>query len=97
MQLNELPEWLKPVLPRTDSRLRPDQRAMENGDIDTAGDEKVRLEEKQREARKELEKAGKTYSPTWFQKDENANWVYKGGYWECRLQKKWPATMPDIF
>jgi hypothetical protein len=37
MQLNELPQWLVPLLPRTDSRFRPDQRAFENGDIELAG------------------------------------------------------------
>jgi hypothetical protein len=70
---------------------------MENGDVDLAGEEKVRLEEKQRAARKELEKANQTYSPAWFHKDEHGNWVYNGGYWEARLGKKWPANIPDIF
>lgn len=33
MQLNELEKHMEGVLPPTDSRLRPDIRAMENGDI----------------------------------------------------------------
>lgn len=37
MQLNELPDWLVPLLPRTDSRFRPDQRALENGNVELAG------------------------------------------------------------
>lgn len=35
MQLNELDKSMEGVLPPTDSRLRPDIRAMENGDIGT--------------------------------------------------------------
>lgn len=33
MQLNELDEEIEAVIPKTDCRLRPDVRAMENGDI----------------------------------------------------------------
>jgi hypothetical protein len=35
-------------LPPTDSRLRPDQRHLENGEYDDANAEKLRLEKKQR-------------------------------------------------
>lgn len=45
LQLNYLTDALKERLPPTDSRLRPDQRAMENGDMDLANREKHRLEE----------------------------------------------------
>uniref|UniRef100_A0AAY4CRS0 Oxysterol-binding protein n=1 Tax=Denticeps clupeoides TaxID=299321 RepID=A0AAY4CRS0_9TELE len=57
MQLNEMDESMEQVLPRTDCRLRPDIRAMENGDIDKASAEKKRLEEKQRGARKNRSKS----------------------------------------
>jgi len=33
MQLNYLPNWMRDKLPHTDSRFRPDQRALENGDF----------------------------------------------------------------
>ncbi|CAL8306830.1 unnamed protein product [Lota lota] len=56
MQLNEMSEEMKGVIPKTDSRLRPDIRAMESGDIDLASEEKNRLEEKQRAARKNRSK-----------------------------------------
>lgn len=46
MQLNHLPEEMKSVLPRSDSRLRPDQRALEEGTNDLAAEEKHRIEEK---------------------------------------------------
>lgn len=38
MQLNELEKSMEGVMPPTDSRLRPDIRAMENGDIGTFSD-----------------------------------------------------------
>lgn len=50
-QLNELEEGIAP----TDSRLRPDQRLMEEGKWDEANEEKLRLEEKQRSARRQRE------------------------------------------
>ncbi len=59
MALNEWTEEDKktrPLLPPTDSRFRPDIRKMEEGDIDSAGQEKDRLEEKQRATRRAMEK-----------------------------------------
>lgn len=52
MSLNEIePDMGKKLCP-TDSRLRPDIRKLEQGDIDGAAIEKTRLEEKQRDANK---------------------------------------------
>ena len=45
LQLNYLPDSLKEKLPPTDSRFRPDQRALENGNTELATKEKNRLEE----------------------------------------------------
>ena len=53
IQLNELEPGVAP----TDTRLRPDQRLMEEAKWDDANREKVRLEEKQRTARKQREQA----------------------------------------
>ena len=64
--LNESTAIEQGKLPPTDSRLRPDQRALENNDVDAAEDLKAKLEEKQRERRKELEDAGGVYKPRWF-------------------------------
>jgi Oxysterol-binding protein len=58
LQLNFMPPSLKNNLPPTDSRFRPDQRALENGDLVKAAEEKVRLEEKQRKMRKDRESRG---------------------------------------
>ncbi|XP_026333084.1 oxysterol-binding protein 1 isoform X2 [Hyposmocoma kahamanoa] len=52
-QLNEHESGVAP----TDSRLRPDQRLMEEGLWNEANEEKLRLEEKQRTKRRELEAA----------------------------------------
>lgn len=52
LTLNEHEEGVAP----TDSRLRPDQRLMEDGQWDEANAEKQRLEEKQRTNRRERER-----------------------------------------
>lgn len=58
LQHNYLPNTLRPWLPPTDTRFRPDQRALENGDFKLAAVEKNRLEEKQRAIRRYNEKNG---------------------------------------
>ena len=59
-------------MPCTDSRLRPDQRALENGDLETATKEKHNVEEFQRKQRKEREEAGIEWVARYFEemKDE---------------------------
>lgn len=52
-QLNEMEEGVAP----TDSRFRPDQRLMEQGEWEEANTVKVKLEEKQRAARRQREAA----------------------------------------
>lgn len=54
MSLNEIEAHMKVPsgLCKTDSRLRPDVRCLENGNLEGAVTEKTRLEEKQRETRK---------------------------------------------
>lgn len=66
MALNEWTEQdqkNRPPLPPTDSRFRPDIRKMEEGNIDIAGEEKNRLEEKQRATRREMEKRREEWQP----------------------------------
>ncbi len=55
LQLNYLPEHLKSSLPPTDSRWRPDQRALEDGDLALAARQKNLLEVRQRKTRRENE------------------------------------------
>ncbi|KAI3453519.1 hypothetical protein Pfo_010182 [Paulownia fortunei] len=91
--LNELTPGLKEKLPPTDSRLRPDQRHLENGEFDKANAEKLRLEMRQRMSRK-LQEHG--WKPRWFQRDGEGPFLYNGGYWEAREQGKWDGC-PNIF
>ncbi|XP_029939310.1 oxysterol-binding protein-related protein 1 isoform X1 [Salarias fasciatus] len=104
MQLNELRKEMEGVIPQTDCRLRPDIRAMENGDIDLASEEKKRLEEKQRAARRNRSKSDEDWKmrtpplgPRWFHQGQNPHtssqdWLFSGGYWErCYNQ------LPDIY
>lgn len=52
----------------TDSRLRPDVRCLERGDVDGAAREKTRLEEKQRTARKQAKKTNQPGAPRYTKK-----------------------------
>ncbi|KAM3605070.1 uncharacterized protein V6R79_020099 [Siganus canaliculatus] len=97
MQLNELEKSMEGVIPPTDCRLRPDIRAMENGDIDLASAEKKRLEEKQRMARKNRTKSTEDWKTRWFQQGPNPHnkaqdWLYLKGYWDRNY-----TNMPDIY
>ncbi|XP_037427190.1 oxysterol-binding protein-related protein 1C-like [Triticum dicoccoides] len=92
--LNELTPGLKEKLPPTDSRLRPDQRCLENGEYERANAEKLRLEQRQRQARK-MQESG--WKPRWFAKDKGSDtYRYLGGYWESREKSSWEGC-PDIF
>ncbi|KAJ4766240.1 Oxysterol-binding protein-related protein 1D [Rhynchospora pubera] len=94
ISLNELTPSLLEKLPPTDSRLRPDQRFLENGEYEMANAEKLRLEHLQRQARKLQEKG---WQPRWFRKDrEDDCYRYVGGYWEAREKGNWDG-IPNIF
>lgn len=100
MALNEWTEddqRTRPPLPPTDSRLRPDIRKMEEGDIETAGKEKDRLEEKQRAVRRVMEKQREEWQPRWFRLTRHDItgqdvWVSNDKYW----QRNW-SICPDIY
>lgn len=106
--LNALPDRLRPCLPPTDTRLRPDQRAMEDGEYDFAATEKTRVEEKQRAKRREREEKGEEFVPRWFKKTVcettgEEYWGFDGGYWAERRRvagqssgKGW-ERVEDIF
>ncbi|XP_056303759.1 oxysterol-binding protein-related protein 1 isoform X2 [Danio aesculapii] len=97
MQLNELDKEIESVIPKTDSRLRPDIRAMENGDIDMASEEKKRLEEKQRAARKNRSKSDDEWKTRWFHQGPNPHngsqdWLFSNSYWDRDY-----SQVPDIY
>eukprot|EP01102_Stenamoeba_stenopodia_P007674 TRINITY_DN2167_c0_g1_i1.p1 TRINITY_DN2167_c0_g1~~TRINITY_DN2167_c0_g1_i1.p1 ORF type:complete len:872 (+),score=182.95 TRINITY_DN2167_c0_g1_i1:400-3015(+) len=96
IQMNDpYEEDLQGYLPQTDTRLRPDTRALENGDVELAGKEKSRLEEKQRATRREMESRNQEWQPRWFKK-EGDEWIYVGGYWRERQDKNF-QNVPNIF
>eukprot|EP00058_Branchiostoma_floridae_P019892 XP_002605382.1 hypothetical protein BRAFLDRAFT_74202 [Branchiostoma floridae] len=66
VELNELTPDLKTALPPTDTRFRPDQRLLEEGQVQRAQNEKVRLEQMQRMREREREEAGVVYQPRFF-------------------------------
>jgi len=88
MELVQLTDQLAPILPPTDSRIRPDRLALEKNDSKVAGQEKHRLEEKQRADKRQREKLNQQWTPRYFKlshdTDEQEFWEYIGGYWEER-------------
>lgn len=101
VRLNHLTKEMLKVLPFTDTRLRPDMRALEHCDYDLSNGEKTKLEEAQRLRRKEMEKAQQLHKPLWFDIEMGQGNVvsakYKGGYWEARKSGKWPAEMLNLY
>jgi len=91
LEVVALPENMRPILPPTDSRVRPDRLALEKGDAKTAASEKNTLEEKQREERKRREKSGIEWTPKWFKLSVDSDgqdfYEYVGGYWEERTKR----------
>ncbi|KAI9643238.1 Oxysterol-binding protein 3 [Ciborinia camelliae] len=98
-QLNEITEMERGKMAPTDSRLRPDQRAAEEGKLDEAEEVKAKLEEAQRRRRRSMEERGELWKPKWFVRVEGGVeeggveeegeevWGLRGGrdgYWEER-------------
>ncbi|XP_073162116.1 oxysterol-binding protein-related protein 6 isoform X3 [Lepidochelys kempii] len=88
IELNELDPVLKDILPTTDARFRPDQRLLEEGNVEAAATEKQRIEELQRSRRRNMEENNIEYKPKFFKKVIDANqresWVSNDTYWELR-------------
>jgi len=106
-QLNEVEDDVAP----TDSRLRPDQRLMENARWEESNKEKIRLEEAQRARRRQREAEAERaaaegrpyppYEPVWFRKEQeigtdNIIHVYNEQYWDCKVKQDWSKS-PTIF
>ncbi|KFO27988.1 Oxysterol-binding protein-related protein 6 [Fukomys damarensis] len=88
IELNELDPVLKDLLPPTDARFRPDQRFLEEGNLEAAAAEKQRVEELQRSRRRYMEENNLEHIPKFFKKVTDANqreaWVSNDTYWELR-------------
>ncbi|KAI6202602.1 Oxysterol-binding protein-related protein 3 [Aphelenchoides fujianensis] len=84
--LNHMHAAQRPFLPPTDSRLRPDQRLLEDGETKRAADEKKRLEHEQRE------RAHRPHTPVWFRRSTDeftgrSLWTSNGRYWTAKERK----------
>uniref|UniRef100_A0A8C5AYI5 Oxysterol-binding protein n=1 Tax=Gadus morhua TaxID=8049 RepID=A0A8C5AYI5_GADMO len=88
IELNELCPELKDALPPTDARFRPDQRHLEEGNLEMASSEKQRIEDLQRVRRKWNEDNNIRPQPRFFRKVVDANqrerWVSNNTYWDLR-------------
>ncbi|GFT49815.1 oxysterol-binding protein-related protein 6 [Nephila pilipes] len=89
IELNELDPELEKILPPTDTRFRPDQRLLEEGNIAGAEMSKQQIEQSQRDRRKQREELGIEYNPMWFNKvtldDSKEQWVFNYKYWDVRM------------
>lgn len=100
INLNHLNEPILRKLCPTDSRLRPDLRAYEFGNLKMAAEFKERLEESQRARRKANQEAGREWKPLWFEYTKNGDEIkarYLGQFWKAWESGKWPAEMLDLY
>ncbi|XP_072535519.1 oxysterol-binding protein-related protein 3 isoform X2 [Salminus brasiliensis] len=84
LELNELDLKTKQLLPPTDTRLRLDQRLLEEGNVEAAETQKQRIEQLQRDRRKVLEENNMAHQPRFFQKSKDDTWVSNNSYWDLR-------------
>ncbi|KAF4799220.1 Oxysterol-binding protein-related protein 3 [Turdus rufiventris] len=86
LELNELDPQTRSFLPSTDTRFRPDQRCLEEGNIEGAEIQKQRIEQLQRERRKVLEENNLEHQPRFFRKSSDDSWVSNGTYMDLRKE-----------
>jgi len=104
-ELNEILANERGILPPTDTRLRPDQRCLEEGKIVEAEALKLKLEQAQRERRQVAEETGEVHQPAWFErvttsedrsKSGNTDqWTFKGNYWQLRKDPGFQTELDD--
>ncbi|XP_066305295.1 oxysterol-binding protein-related protein 6-like isoform X4 [Branchiostoma lanceolatum] len=96
VELNELTPDLRTALPPTDTRFRPDQRLLEEGQVQRAQNEKVRLEQMQRMREREREEGGVVYQPRFFrrakQEHHHDSWTFNNTYWDMRTTPGFSQT-----
>lgn len=85
----------------TDSRFRPDQRALENGEYAHGNAMKAALECGQRERRQIMEEAGETWEPRWFKKITDPvkgclDYEYGSEFFQKQAEGDW-SRCEDIF
>jgi hypothetical protein len=98
MALNQLDPSFADLLPRSDSRFNPAQRALEEGRLDEAERAKLALETQQRARNRAREERGERWTPRFFEAQEDGEgYVYKGGYWEARRDVRLAAASRPSF
>uniref|UniRef100_A0A452DLC1 Oxysterol-binding protein n=1 Tax=Capra hircus TaxID=9925 RepID=A0A452DLC1_CAPHI len=85
--LNEVDKEMESMLPKTDCRLRPDIRAMENREMDQASEEKSDSRSKE----------WYDWKTRWFHQGPNPysgaqDWLYSGSYWDRNY-----FNLPDVY
>ncbi|XP_064895770.1 oxysterol-binding protein-related protein 7 isoform X8 [Columba livia] len=89
LELNELTPELRRVLPSTDTRLRPDQRYLEEGNVPAAETQKRQIEQLQRDRRRVMEENNITHQARFFRRLTDSSgkesWVTNNTYWKLRL------------
>lgn len=86
----------------TDSRRRPDVRAMENAKWEKANSIKVSLEEAQRGRRREMERRREPWRPRWFDLKPDPCFPnrqihqFNNTYWETKDRQSWDPSL-DIY
>lgn len=90
LELNELTSELKRSLPSTDTRLRPDQRYLEEGNIQAAEAQKRRIEQLQRDRRRVMEENNIAHQARFFRRQTDSSgkewWVTNNTYWRLRAE-----------
>ncbi|CAL8466515.1 g6051 [Coccomyxa elongata] len=106
--LNDIPQGLRKRLPPTDSRLRPDLRALDDGCYDKAAELKRELTGRMRARTLEAAKSGAPLQPRWFALADAAaltanvtagtqqRYRFTGEYWQARRSGTW-EHVPDLF
>jgi len=104
-ELNSMDDNLRKVLPKTDSRIRPDRLAWEGKDLSVATEEKKKLEQRQRDQRKIREQKGEIWKQRYCEKRVDADsgedyWHFGSQYWderELRAKSINESTKPATF
>lgn len=91
--LNSISDELEKVLPKCDSRLRPDLREYEGGSTEVAQDLKNKIEMKQSLRHQKFEEDKIKYNPHYFVNEQNEKskdnvYTFNGKYWNDRKTGK---------
>jgi len=95
LRLNQLLPGQTETIPPTDTRLRPDQRLLEEARVPEAEAEQLRLIERSRQVRAQLEAQGLEWKPRWFSL-VNGKWQFNGNYWQVKETKSW-SNLPELW